>query len=567
MSSRILVIDDSATIRKLVELSFRDLPLSVEYAQTGAEGLSRARAATPDVILLDVILPDMKGVEVCQGLSKEPKTASIAVVLMTGKDVSIRDQFRGFPQVVGYLRKPFTASDLVRQVNSLTGEAAQKRIAVQLAPRLSFEKREAIAQALYAKLKPHLAFIPEWMEQLGTAKPSSFFARRLLSPEVMGEMAEALVPMLQTGGESPAPAAGPLSGLIRGFPLLEILRLIAATSTPGVLELAGSTGRAWAYFGKAGLLLVTSDLVTEYLRGAEFDLSGVPEAQRERAVQEQQKSGKPMFVSLAESGLVSSAQLPQLLHQQGTKVLLSFIGAPEIRYAWVPSALPLFVEANGRSISFDQIRLEQLRSAPVGAEPPESLQWVFERVTGFSRHLRQFSLTDPERRVLTLVDGRHSMAKVAHRSGLQPREVIVLLQRLVTVGLIRRADRTKTARKVVIVDVNADMIRPLQHLLSRRTLATELVPISPDQPDLAGAIRRETPSLLILCVSAISSAALDRLSAQLETPELNSLETIAVLDDPARGNADQLLLSGFDHALIKPVAFSDIERILEERNG
>jgi len=62
---RLLVIDDSLTIRKLVELSFRTTSFVLDFATSGAEGVAKAAQSAPDVILLDCVLPDMKSADVC----------------------------------------------------------------------------------------------------------------------------------------------------------------------------------------------------------------------------------------------------------------------------------------------------------------------------------------------------------------------------------------------------------------------------------------------------------------------------------------------------------------------
>lgn len=78
MPLRLLVIDDSLTIRKSVELlAMKGEGHQLEFASAGQEGISKARAQPPDVILLDFVLPDMKGTDVCRGLSQDARTASL----------------------------------------------------------------------------------------------------------------------------------------------------------------------------------------------------------------------------------------------------------------------------------------------------------------------------------------------------------------------------------------------------------------------------------------------------------------------------------------------------------
>jgi CheY-like chemotaxis protein len=572
MANRILVIDDSSTIRKLVELSFRQLPVAVEYAQSGTDGLAKAKVNAPDIVLLDIILPDMRGIDVCQQLAKDTKTAHASVVLMTGKDESVREQFRGFPQVVGYLHKPFTAADLIARINAVNTRSTEREVVKQTS-RLPFEKREAIAQALYGKMKPHLAYIPDWMAQLGGSQPASFFARRLLSPELLDELVEALLPFLQ------APAAQPevvsnasYEGRVsQGFPLLEVLRSVAKTERTGVLLLTGSSSRWWVYVRKGIMVNVSTDSVVDYMRGAELDLASLPPAQRDHAIQEQQKTGKPVFVSLAESGLVPSAQLSTVLHEQGMRALMALLDSVEsgsLKFAWTDIAtLPLFVEANGREMSFDQIRLEQLRRAASQptTEPADAGQSVYERTPGFSRRLRQFSLLQEERRVLTLVDGKQTVAKISKRSGVALRQVLLVLHRLADVELIRRVSLA-SSRKVVVVD-EGEISKQLQSLLSKRSAAVDVVGFQPNQPDLTQAIKREAPSLLIVCVSALAQTEFGKIKSLCERPDFSHVETIAILDDRDQPRIDELSLSGFGHVYVKPVYLGDIERTLEGLNG
>src|SRR5439155_6138286 len=100
MGRQMLVIDDSLTIRKLVELSFRDQDWAIEFATTGAEGAAKAVSCAPDLILLDFVLPDMKATEVCRRLACDQTSAQRPVILMSAKMESVRELFKPFPMVV-----------------------------------------------------------------------------------------------------------------------------------------------------------------------------------------------------------------------------------------------------------------------------------------------------------------------------------------------------------------------------------------------------------------------------------------------------------------------------------
>src|SRR5688572_29285824 len=108
----LLVVDDSPTVRKLVELTFRSTNWTITFAGSGAEAISRAAATSPSVILLDVVLPDMPALDVCHRLSVDPRTEHIPVVLMSAKDETVWRQFSRYGSVVDFIQKPFTPTDL-----------------------------------------------------------------------------------------------------------------------------------------------------------------------------------------------------------------------------------------------------------------------------------------------------------------------------------------------------------------------------------------------------------------------------------------------------------------------
>jgi len=109
---RVLVIDDSSTLRKVVEIALRGTGCEVEFAVNGHEGVALARQRPPDVILLDYLLPDLRSVEVCQRLGDDAATAQVPVVIMSANQRGVLDEFRQLASVVGFIAKPFTAPEV-----------------------------------------------------------------------------------------------------------------------------------------------------------------------------------------------------------------------------------------------------------------------------------------------------------------------------------------------------------------------------------------------------------------------------------------------------------------------
>ena len=118
-SFRALIIDDD---RDLLTLIRRTLEFTagwdVQTALSGAAGIALARATPPDVILVDVMMPEMDGYEVCRRLKADSATASVPVVLLTARR-DLDERLLAGTGSAGVLLKPFQPQDLARQVREL----------------------------------------------------------------------------------------------------------------------------------------------------------------------------------------------------------------------------------------------------------------------------------------------------------------------------------------------------------------------------------------------------------------------------------------------------------------
>jgi CheY-like chemotaxis protein len=116
---KVLVIDDSLMLLSFVKEILSEANYQVNTAPTAEEGLAAAANDPPDLVLLDYILPDMKGDEVCQRLSDNPATAKVSIIYMSGFGTDLQpDQIKS-ANVIGSLNKPFTSDLLIKTVENL----------------------------------------------------------------------------------------------------------------------------------------------------------------------------------------------------------------------------------------------------------------------------------------------------------------------------------------------------------------------------------------------------------------------------------------------------------------
>jgi DNA-binding response OmpR family regulator len=115
----ILVVDDDDIVARSVELSLRHDGFHVSVANSGVEGLKAARRESPDLIILDVLMPGMDGYEVCRELRRDPLLEDVPVLFLTAKGKD-EDKIAGFR--VGaddYLTKPFNIDELIMRVKAI----------------------------------------------------------------------------------------------------------------------------------------------------------------------------------------------------------------------------------------------------------------------------------------------------------------------------------------------------------------------------------------------------------------------------------------------------------------
>jgi DNA-binding response OmpR family regulator len=119
MKGNILIVDDDLDTVEMLRQVLTEAGYATRAAGTGNEALRKARRTPPDLVLLDLILPDLNGFYVCTALRLDPATASVPIVMMTAVPGEI-PRMSGFEAGAdAYLNKPFSIDGLVALVNDL----------------------------------------------------------------------------------------------------------------------------------------------------------------------------------------------------------------------------------------------------------------------------------------------------------------------------------------------------------------------------------------------------------------------------------------------------------------
>ncbi|HEX3764537.1 MAG TPA: response regulator [Kofleriaceae bacterium] len=127
MERRVVIIEDERDVARLLEFNLRGAGFVVSSAATGAGGLDEVRRAKPDVVVLDLMLPDQSGYEVCKQIRADPAVGDCGVLMLTAKGEA-EDRILGLE--VGaddYVVKPFVVREVVLRVTALANRLAERR--------------------------------------------------------------------------------------------------------------------------------------------------------------------------------------------------------------------------------------------------------------------------------------------------------------------------------------------------------------------------------------------------------------------------------------------------------
>jgi phosphate regulon transcriptional regulator PhoB len=121
---RVLVVEDEQDVAEMIRYNISKEGYDVAVVKNGADAIERARELRPDVVLLDIMIPQLNGWEVCRRLKQEPRTRAIPVIMVTGR-VEEGDKILGFEMGADdYITKPFSPRELVARIRAVVRRGA-----------------------------------------------------------------------------------------------------------------------------------------------------------------------------------------------------------------------------------------------------------------------------------------------------------------------------------------------------------------------------------------------------------------------------------------------------------
>lgn len=117
--STVLIVDDSSTLREMIAGLLLKAGMTVLEAEDGAQAQGMIESQPPDLVVLDIVMPNMNGYELCRWIKNRPSTESIPVIICSSKGEEF-DRYWGMKQGAdAYITKPFRPTDMIGTVKQL----------------------------------------------------------------------------------------------------------------------------------------------------------------------------------------------------------------------------------------------------------------------------------------------------------------------------------------------------------------------------------------------------------------------------------------------------------------
>ena len=365
--SKLLVTDDSLMLLTFVKEILIDAGYEVSAASTGKESLRAAQTDLPDLILLDYLLPDMKGDEVCRKLLENPATAKIPVIYMSGFGADLQPDRAANPNVIGFLNKPFTSDLLIETVETHMPKSPEEPEPTQ--PKTPEKASQAEAQ-FPIEQEPAYREVSEVGPEPATTAEAQWWSPPPTAPETTAAAAEPYAgasfaaPMAEqyTVPDESVTSGAYLCGDTTFFSLNSALQTIVKEKLTGTLRVFWNREPVELLVQNGQIILATTRDPELYCPEAPVTLANVDAERIDAARNQQRETGCPLFITLSQENLILQEPAVQLVQHHGQKLFGQLWTVPAVRFVFERrNDLPGYANATPAEPDVDHWALASLR--------------------------------------------------------------------------------------------------------------------------------------------------------------------------------------------------------------
>lgn len=484
MGARILVVDDSRTVRRIVEGVLSQAGYEVALAEDGLEGVESARKRTPDLVLVDYVMPKMNGLEFCEALRAVANLRALPVVLMSAKADRIGEEFMRRVGAVDAITKPFppeallavTANGLARSRDSTRAivklpSHADRTSRPSLPPAFGDEDEldQIVSDTLNGAPSPVLrsdgeitsptdlddvAAISEAAQRgaekiaraiapaLASISLDAGLAKKLESSLVSKLGIDALFTLFRDLAAIAPYSDGSLEGRLDHVPLGEILQMLQLQAQTGVLELRHGARVVSIVLRQGHVDMALGEgsdrelLLGRYLLEQELIDRDALEGLLRGGKGERRLLGD----QLVKLGYITEEELRDALIRQTSEYLYQVLRWKNGRFRFVRGATRPEAASAELSLPISAILMEGVRRVDewrLIEEKIQSFDEVLEPALDAIAGMGEDTLSREERIVLDAVDGRRTIREVVEVTRMASFDACKILFQLLTTRLVR----------------------------------------------------------------------------------------------------------------------------------
>lgn len=421
---KILSIDDSPTVQRLIDMILSSQGYQVVLASDGEEGIAKAKAEKPAVVLVDFVMPKMNGFQVCKTLKEDPEFKDTPIILVTSKGDKVGSKFVDVLGITEYFTKPFQPEELLAKIR----EAIDRK--KPAAPRTETKPpTPAPPQPQQPSPPPSLAGIETMIRDVVERTLEGFIKNSL--PDMIRQ---------ELGKSQPGQNAG-IKGNLANFRIIEVMQMLGLQRQTGKLAISRGSGDLDIYFKEGSVVYAAANCSggTSVLDGLLRRFCRLKDDQIARALSMSEKANEPIDTVLEREKMIETKTFLDCLKRYTENEVYKAMALREGNFVFEKVAPPAF--ANPVRLKVDDLLLEGARRADewmLIQQRIPNFSMVFEALIGNAEELTRRGMSDTDTKVFSLIDGKRTVQEIIDTSCLGEFDVAKSMFILLSVNLIRK---------------------------------------------------------------------------------------------------------------------------------
>ncbi len=424
---KILSVDDSPTVQRLIDMILSSQGYQVVLASDGEEGIAKAKAEKPAVVLVDFVMPKMNGFQVCKTLKEDPEFKDTPIILVTSKGDKVGSKFVDVLGITEYFTKPFQPEELLAKI------------------REAIDRKAPVAPKAEAKPvttpPPAPAQQPPQSQQISPAGIEGM-VRDIVERTLEEVIKNALPDMIrrEIGKSLPASNAG-IKGNLANFRIIEVMQMLGLQRQTGKLAISRGSDDVEIYFREGAVVFAAANCSggTPVLDGLLRRFCRLKDDQISAAIRTAEQTNEPIDAVLAKEKMVDPKTFLDCLKRYTENEVYKAMAWREGNFVFEKVSPPAF--ANPVRLKVDDLLLEGARRADewmLIQQRIPNFTIVFEPLIGNADELTRRGMSAADIKVFSLIDGKRNVQEIIDTSCLGEFDVAKSMFILLSVNLIRK---------------------------------------------------------------------------------------------------------------------------------